>query len=134
MVNRENVMKKLKNGFFVGMGTFGSTFVGNFLDDQLPGGDIGVGVGQLAVGAGMSVAADEFIDNRSSIPNDVVEFSGYGVQGAAWAELADAVTSGQTSGGVTEVEVSDVSDTGSSPDVDRGGQVREEEDFLADVG
>jgi hypothetical protein len=111
MVDMESVMSKLRNGLFVGLGTFGSTFVGNAMDGFMPGGDLGTAAGQLAAGAGISVAADEYIEDRSSVPNDVVEYAGYGVQGAAWAEMADAFTSDTTSAGVTEVDVREISRT-----------------------
>lgn len=108
MVNTDNAMEKLKNGLFVGLGVFSSQFIGDKMAETMPGGQVAVGAGQLAVGAGVSVAADEMISDRSSVPNDVVEHAGYGIQGAAWAELADTMSSGSTSGGVTEVDVTRV--------------------------
>lgn len=108
MVDMDNVMTKLRRGMFVGLGTFGSTFVGNAVADFTPGGDLGTAAGELATGAGVSVAADEFVPEDGAIPNDAVEFAGYGIQGAAWAELADAVQADSTSGSVTEVDVTEV--------------------------
>jgi hypothetical protein len=125
MVNMDNVTTKLRRGLFVGIGTFGSTFVGNFMEGVTPGGDIGTAVAQLGVGAGMSVAADEFVDDYDSIQNDVVEYSGYGVQGAAWAEMADMITAGTTSGGVTEVDVTEVSRTQASQPTNNRRQEKE---------
>lgn len=131
MVDMENVTQKLRNGLFVGLGTFGSTFVGNAMDGFMPGGDLGTAAGQLAAGAGISVAADEYIEDRSSVPNDVVEYAGYGVQGAAWAEMADAVTSDTTNAGVTEVDVREISRT--SRTNTGGSSGRNQEEISVDV-
>lgn len=94
MVDMDNVLAKLRRGMFTGVGAFASTIVGDQIEQRFGLSNVGVSAATLAVGVGTSVAADEFIDRRSSIPNDVVEFAGYGMQGSAWAELADEISSG----------------------------------------
>lgn len=97
MVNMDRVWDKVLKGAYVGAGVFASATIGNFLDDFVPGGDMGVAIGQIGVGVGVSVASERFNGGRGSMidAQEALEFAGYGVEGAAFAELADAIQ-GQT--------------------------------------
>lgn len=96
---------KLRRNLYVGLGTFGSTFVGNMVEDHVPGGDAGVGVANVVVGTGLSVGSDMVFQNRQSFPNDIVEFAGYGIAGSGWAEIADELRASQTGGRAVNVSV-----------------------------
>lgn len=105
MVDMESVMTKVKRNLLVGAGTFASTFVGNQLEGVVPGGDMGVAFGNIAIGTGLSVGSDIVFERSESIPNDVGEFVGYGIAGSGWAELADEIRVTQSSGRAVDVSV-----------------------------
>jgi len=95
MVDFEAVFTKVKRGAFVGAGAFGATFVDDWLfSDMNP---TNTAVGQVAVGAGVSIAADYAEENAGlddemmGHATDALEFGGYGIQGAGWSSLADRI-------------------------------------------
>jgi hypothetical protein len=111
MVNMDVVQDRLLKGAFVGLGSFAGSLVEPVIEDNLPGGSMATTVAQGALGAGLSIGVDQVFDNPRSLPNDAVEFVGYGMQGNAWSNLAETVQTGQLAGSQT-VRVS--SDGGTS--------------------
>lgn len=106
MPNIDMVMTKLAKGLTTGAGVFASTFVGDLIDDSVPGGDLGTALGQMAVGAGVAVGAERIsgraVDQRDFSVNTAlvetgVEHFGYGIHGAGFAELADKIQTGASS-------------------------------------
>lgn len=89
MVDMEVVKERLLKGAYVGVGSFGSNFLASFVEERSDVSDIGTSLAQVGTGLSASVAVDQVFDNPESIPNDLVEYAGYGVQGAGWADLAD---------------------------------------------
>lgn len=98
MVDMNVVRERLAKGAYVGAGAFGASFVEALIEDNAPVGDFGTAFGQLAVGLGISVGSDEIFTAPQSVPNDLVEYAGYGVQGAAWSNLATSVQTGEAMG------------------------------------
>lgn len=101
MVNTEMVKRKLAKGLTTGVGVFASTFVGNVMENRLPFGGTGVGVGQMALGAGIAVGSErlgELAGQRAGQPAGLMEIGiehvGYGIHGAGFAELADELQTG----------------------------------------
>jgi len=101
MVNTEMVKRKLAKGLTTGVGVFASTFVGNVMENRLPFGGTGVGVGQMALGAGIAVGSErlgEVAGQRAGQPQGLMEIGiehvGYGIHGAGFAELADELQTG----------------------------------------
>lgn len=90
-------------GAFVGVGSFASSFAGGFIEQYAPGGDITTGAGQVALGLGISVGVDEVFSSPNSVPNEAVEFVGYGVQGAGFSNLGEHFTAGAQTGRVVNV-------------------------------
>lgn len=112
MVDMDKVKERLMRGAFVGLGSFTSSFAGSFIEEYAPGGDLATGAGQVAIGLGVSVGVDEVLDSRNSLPNEAVEFAGYGIQGAGWANLGESIQTGAQTGRV--VSVSEGGSNGSS--------------------
>jgi len=101
MVDTEMVKRKLAKGLTTGVGVFASTFVGNVMENRLPFGGTGVGVGQMALGAGIAVGSErlgELAGQRAGQPAGLMEIGiehvGYGIHGAGFAELADELQTG----------------------------------------
>lgn len=101
MVNTEMVKRKLAKGLTTGVGVFASTFVGNVMENRLPFSGTGVGVGQMALGAGIAVGSErlgEVAGARAGQPQGLMELGiehiGYGIHGAGFAELADELQTG----------------------------------------
>lgn len=97
MVDMERVLGEIKRTAYVGVGTFGSTYVGNFLDEHMPGGDPAVAASQALAGAGAAVAVDEYIGGPRSTrgldfdSGEMMRYASYGVGGAGFAELGDVL-------------------------------------------
>lgn len=100
-------MVKLAKGLTTGAGVFASTLVGDLIDDAVPGGDVGTAFGQMAVGAGVAVGAENIsgralnesnFEINSALIETGVEHFGYGIHGAGFAELADQVQTGAHTG------------------------------------
>lgn len=91
----ESIFEKVKRGAFVGAGAFGSSFTNNYLFENW--GQTNTAVGQVVVGAGVSVAADYaeeqmgMDDEIAGHVTDALEFGGYGIQGAGWSDLGDRI-------------------------------------------
>lgn len=97
MVNMDRVQERLLKGAYVGVGSFASNFTASFIEDNLPVGDMGTSAVQVGTGLALSVGVDEVFENPRSAPNDLVEFAGYGIQGAGFADLADSIQAGNGS-------------------------------------
>ena len=104
MVDINKVKQRLMRGAFVGAGSFASSFAGSFIEQYAPGGDITTGAGQVALGLGISVGVDEVFTQPDSVPNEAVEFVGYGVQGAGFANLGESIQTGAQTGRVVNVK------------------------------
>jgi hypothetical protein len=101
MVNFDRIKDRLLKGVYVGVGAFSASFVENLIEDNLGTGDIATAGIQMGVGLGASVGVGMVFDDPDSLPNDLVEFAGYGVQGAAFSNLAGAIQTGQSVGNST---------------------------------
>lgn len=107
MVDMEAILGELKRTAYVGIGTFGSAMVGDFLADVIPGGDMAVAAGQYAVGSGVAFISVDRLDARQTRGlkfdmGEAARHAGYGVGGAGFAELADVVR-GDTAAGAQDV-------------------------------
>lgn len=107
MVNMDMVLTKAAKGLTTGAGVFASTFVGDAIDDVVPGGDNGVAIAQMAAGLGVAVGAERIsgraVDQNSfdidaALFETGVEHFGYGIHGAGFAELADQIQTGAQTG------------------------------------
>lgn len=95
------VTQIVKRHALVGGGVFGSTFVGDAIDDFVPGGDLAVAGGEIGVGLGLTLAP-ELLGGRGGslgtvvdiLDREEVEFVGYGIGGAGAAEAADMIQTG----------------------------------------
>jgi hypothetical protein len=104
MVDYDRVKNKLIRGLSVGTGVFVSKYTGDILEEQLNLQGISVSAGQMALGAGIAIGAEE-IGNVSGISagrgeglaETVIEFGGYGVHGAGFAEAAENLQGGTQS-------------------------------------
>jgi len=138
MVDMEKVKERLIRGGMVGAGAFSSGFIGGALENQLGVGDLGASVGQVGVGLGVSLGADYVFDPRQEqMLNDAIEFAGYGIEGAGFANLGSAITEQvQTgAGAATGAKVVEISADAGRGTAQEAGQIREEEDeeFALDV-
>lgn len=136
MVDYEVVKERLMRGAFVGAGSFVSSTAGGLIEEHLNLGDMGTAAGQVVVGAGVSVGADEVFEEPESIPNEFLEFAGYGIQGAGFANLGEALAAqtgaspSRSSGEVVKIST----DSGSSSQTGSESRTQpKEEKFLADV-
>jgi len=112
MVDMERVLGEIKRTAYVGVGTFGSSFIGGALADNLPVGDVGVSGVQALAGAGAASFIAERQGRQSTTSglsfdvNEMARHASYGVGGAGFAELADSVRgSGSSSQGQDMIEV-----------------------------
>jgi hypothetical protein len=103
MVNMEMVKEKLTKGITTGVGVFGSTFVGNAIENNSDFGDLGVAGGQMLLGAGIAVGSErlgslagERTGAQAGLVEVATEHIGYGIHGAGFAEAADSLNSEQT--------------------------------------
>lgn len=100
-MNTQKIKMKLAKGLTTGIGVFGSSYIGNTMEDQLPFSGYGVGVGQMALGAGIAVGSEKFgsmVGGRTGARDGLVETGiehvGYGIHGAGFAEVADQLQTG----------------------------------------
>lgn len=103
MVNMQMVKQKLAKGITTGIGVFGSTYVGNAVENNSDFGDLGVAASQMVLGAGIAVGSDrlgqmagERTGAQSGLITVGVEHIGYGIHGAGFAEAADSLNTEQT--------------------------------------
>lgn len=126
-------------GAYVGVGGFTAGLMEGVIEDNLGTGDLVTAGVELGIGLGASVGVDEVFDDPDSLPNDFVEYAGYGVQGNAWSNMAEFVQTGSvTQTGSNTHTVSVRSDgglqTGQSSGVrEVGSSTNEEVPFAADV-
>ncbi len=126
-----NLTAKAAKGFSVGVGVFGSTYVGNTIADNTELGNTGVAAGEAVVGMGAAVLSDELgnqlmrFDRRlADIASFGAEHVGYGIMGAGVAEAADNM---QTGAGTQEYIQVDSRDTQTAQAATDGGMEEEEE-------
>lgn len=98
-IDRDKVVKRLMRGAFTGAGAVVSGSVGNLIAGRVSGSDFVVSAGEIALGASLSVFADELVDDKDSIPNDAIEFFGYGMQAVGWDEAFEALELDNIGGG-----------------------------------
>jgi hypothetical protein len=133
MVDMEVVKNRVMRGAFVGGGSFLASTAGGLMEEHLGLGDIGTSAGQVVAGAGVSIGVDQVFQDPESLPNEAVEFIGYGVEGAGFANLGEALTTDGT-GARSDGEVVRIStDSDGSPARQEEEASAQEEDFLADV-
>lgn len=142
MVDMERVLGEIKRTAYVGVGTFGSSFIGGTLADNLPVGDVGVSGVQALAGAGAASFIAERQGRQSTTSglsfdvNEMARHASYGVGGAGFAELADSVRSGSSgqsqSGDMIEVRTrSNASQH--TPDHSEAEEIDPEEEISVDV-
>jgi len=145
MVDMQRVLGEIKRTAYVGVGTFGSSFIGGTLADQLPVGDVGVSGVQALAGAGAATFISER-QGRTTMTsgltfdvNEMARHASYGVGGAGFAELADSVrgSGGSSSQGQSKnmVEVRTRSDASQhTPEHNSSqGQLNPNEEISVDV-
>lgn len=88
--------KKLAKGLTTGAGVFVSSYVGEAVETQTDLGAMGIGLSQMAVGAGAAVASEQLTDTvlgDVGVADDLIELGGehigYGIHGAGFAQIAD---------------------------------------------
>lgn len=95
MVDFQRVSDRLLKGLYTGVGVVFADDVQDFLSAR--GGLSGalVPVGGAAIGLGVSVFADDVTDmlnmRRAGAVNDIIEFGGYGIQGASYNNLLESM-------------------------------------------
>lgn len=87
MVDTEKVKDRVLKGAYTGAGAFVASFARERIQTQFQWGDTGTNAGVLLLGLATSVGADEFIDDVDSVPNDLVEYGGYGIQADAFSNM-----------------------------------------------
>lgn len=134
MVDFDVVRERLLKGAYVGVGSFVSSYTATTIEEQLGLGDIGASAGQVVTGLGISVGVDEVFDDPNSMPNDAVEYAGYGIQGAGFSNLAESIRAGSNTG-ADVVRVERKGSTQTAQTVTDGGTQEEEgeEAFSIDV-
>ena len=103
MVNMQMVKEKLVRGITTGVGVFGSTYVGNAIENNSDFGNLGVAASQMVLGAGVAVGSErlgqmagERTGAQAGLVSVATEHIGYGIHGAGFAEAADSLNSEQT--------------------------------------
>lgn len=106
MVDTELLMEKAKRSAFVGAGAFVSGYVGDQIADFSSDiGDRGVAIAKIGLGVGAATVADDDnllmdLDARNdSMQSMAVEYAGYGLSGAGFAELGQNLDIGFGGGG-----------------------------------
>lgn len=96
MVDTELLIEKAKRSAFVGAGAFMSGFVGDKITDFSSDiGDNGLAVAKVGLGVAASTVADDDnllmdLDSQGgSMQSMAVEYAGYGLSGAGFAELGE---------------------------------------------
>lgn len=103
MVNMRKVRERLMRGVYVGVGSFAASTAEGLIEENLGTGDMATAAAQATLGLGISVGADTVFSTPSSLPNDFVEYAGYGMQGAAFANLGRSFQTGQDIGSTVRV-------------------------------
>lgn len=134
-IDMELVKDRLLKGVFVGAGSFASTYIENIIQDNLFDNNIAMGMSELAIGAGTSVGVEMVFDEPEALPNNMVEYAGYGLQASAWNSLADAIQTGELAGNRTvSVDADGGHQTAEPVEVTRvEEQVEENRPFQAEV-
>jgi hypothetical protein len=101
MVDTELLMEKAKRSAFVGAGAFMSGWVGEKISGASDDLDArAVAVGKIGLGVGASVIADDddlltdLGSRQDSMQSMAVEYTGYGLSGAGFAELGESLDIG----------------------------------------
>lgn len=132
MVDMEVVKNRVMRGAYVGAGSFIASTAGGLMEEHLGLEDLGVSAGQVLAGAGISIGVDEVFTDPDSLPNEAVEFVGYGVEGAGFANLGEALATEGTGARAGDEVVTISADSGSNGQTGAEAETRERE-FLADV-
>lgn len=113
---------------YVGVGSFAASTAEGVIEEQFDTGDVATSLAQAGLGLGVSVGADTVFSSPDSVPNDFVEFAGYGMQGAAFSNLGRSIQSGQRLGRTVRVTTE-----GDSGNAQRGSRRSEAAQFSLDV-
>jgi hypothetical protein len=119
-MNTQVIKERLLRGAYAGAGAFAAGLVEGQIESNLPVGDLGTAAGQAALGLGMSVGVDMVFDNPQAMPNDAIEYAGYGMQAAGFANIARGVQTGAY-GGSDTVHVSATRQSGQQATTSAGG-------------
>lgn len=92
MVDTEKIKARGTKALFVGAGAFGSAFLSDLVEDFLGFGGLVNDVSLIAIGTGASVYADEAFPALDALPNNAVEFAGYGVAGEGFSSLGESLS------------------------------------------
>lgn len=114
-MNTQLVKQKLIRGLFTGAGAVASGAVGNYLAGQTDK-DLYVGAGEVAVGAAVSVGAEQYLGQQGATVSEAAEFAGYGMQAVGWDEIAESLNfqmGGATQTGARVIDVTANADRGS---------------------
>lgn len=109
MVEMDRVVERVLRGVYVGVGAVGAEFTDSVIRNRLTQQDVAVAGGTIVTGSVLSVGSDLVSDTlgmrRDGFVNDFVEYAGYGVSGAGWANLMEAfeLTGTQTASSVINV-------------------------------
>lgn len=108
-IDKELLMEKAVRSIGTGLGVLGSSSVGDFISNNSSLGNVGVGLGQFAVGHGVALATEQDMVSgllgsrrRKGMILDGVEHVGHGVAGAGFAEAGETFRT-QTSQQADEV-------------------------------
>lgn len=131
-MNFDKVTDRVLRGLYTGAGVVVSDNVDDFISSQAGMSDTVTSVAAAGIGLGISVFADEATDmvgmRRNGPVNDMMEFAGYGIQGAAFNNLFESFTVNTSSVG----QAVPVSKTRTSPTHSSGGvqhtQTRQRQD------
>lgn len=98
MVDTQLIMERLKRGGLAGAGAFAAGLVRGELKQRTNLGAYGLGGAQVAGGVALSVGADMVGSRSNSISNDALEFSGYGMQAAGFADIGSQIANSTQTG------------------------------------
>lgn len=97
------VQERVLRGLYAGVGGVLSGAVGNFVSGQFPNTNMAVAAANIGVGAGASIGADMVFQDVDSVPNDLIEYAGYGMQAQGWDEVASSFNIGFDNAGDQQV-------------------------------
>jgi len=98
MVDTEMIMERLKRGAMAGGGAFAAGLVKGELQERTSLGEFGLAGTEIAGGVALSTTSNMVAQRRDSIPNDLLEYGGYGMQAAGFADIGSEVANSTQTG------------------------------------
>lgn len=127
MVDTELIIERLKRGGLAGVGAFAAGLAKGELQERTDLGEYGLGGAQVVGGVALSTGADAITDRTDSIPNDALEFGGYGMQAAGFADIGSEIANSTQTGArptsgndVVEIRADASSETAQSAEEEEG--------------